>query len=52
MGFDNEMAALEKAIKLRGKDLSDLESMCSDAQLAREMAKVIQSPYCADVLTP
>ena len=40
MGFDNEIAALERAIKLRKKDLTDLESMCTDAQLAREMAKV------------
>lgn len=40
MGFDNEMEALEKAIKMRKKDLSDLESMCTDAQLARDMAKV------------
>lgn len=40
MGFDNEIAALEKAIKLRKRDLSDLENMCTDAQLARDMAKV------------
>ena len=45
MGFDNEIAALEKAIKLRQKDLTDLESMCSDAQLARDMAKVRETPF-------
>ena len=29
-----------KPWKLRNKDLGDLEHMCDDAQLAREMAKV------------
>lgn len=38
--FDNEIASLEKAIASRRAQLQELESMCSDAQLAREMAKV------------
>lgn len=45
MGFDNEIAALDKAIKLRKRDLSDLENMCTDAQLARDMAKVSKVRY-------
>jgi hypothetical protein len=40
LNFDNEIAALGEAIKLRKHDLSDLESMCTDAQLARDMSKV------------
>lgn len=40
LGFDNELAALEKAIKVRQKDLRDLQSMYVDAQLSRDMAKV------------
>lgn len=40
LGFDNQIAALEKAIKTRKKDLKELESMYTDAQLARDMAKV------------
>lgn len=40
LGFDNQIAALEKAIKTRRKDLKDLESMYTDAQLAKDMAKV------------
>lgn len=37
--FDNQIAALEKAIKQRQKDLKDLQSMCNDAQMARDIAK-------------
>ncbi|XP_064395156.1 outer dynein arm-docking complex subunit 3-like isoform X2 [Halichondria panicea] len=39
LGFDREIADLEKAIKTRSKDLKELENMCNDAQLARDMAK-------------
>lgn len=44
LGFDNEIAALEKAIKKRRKDLQELESMYNDAQHSRDMAKVSSSP--------
>ena len=44
LGFDNQIAALEKAIKTRRKDLNDLESMYTDSQLARDMAKVHSRP--------
>ena len=40
LGFDNAIAALEKGIANRKSQLEDLESMCNDAQLARDMAKV------------
>lgn len=40
LGFDNEIAALEKAIKTRRRDLRELETVCSDAQLSLEMSKV------------
>ena len=40
LGFDNEIATLEKGIKQRRSDFKDLESMCNDAQLSRDMAKV------------
>ena len=40
MGFDNEIAAIEGSIRFKNKELYDLESMCSDAQMARDMAKV------------
>ena len=49
LGFDNDIAALEKAIKKRRKDFRELESMLSDAQLSRDMAKV--SPPDATVQT-
>lgn len=49
LGFDNDIAALEKAIKKRRKDFRELESMLSDAQLSRGMAKV--SPPDATVQT-
>ena len=48
LGFDNDIAALEKAIKKRRKDFRELESMLSDAQLSRDMAKV--SPPDATLL--
>lgn len=40
LGFDNAIAALEKGISGRKTQLEDLESMCNDAQLARDMAKL------------
>ena len=40
LGFDNEIATLEKAIKQRRSDFKDLDGMCNDAQLSRDMAKV------------
>ena len=40
LGFDNAIAAVEKGIANRKLQLGDLESMCNDAQLARDMSKV------------
>lgn len=45
LGFDNAIAALEKGISGRKGQLQDLESMCNDAQLARDMAKVHACQY-------
>ena len=38
--FDNELAGVEKNIKKRRSDLRELQSMFTDAQLSRDMAKV------------
>lgn len=46
LGFDNELTALEKAIDKRKKDLKDLESMCADAQQARDLVKVRRLCRC------
>jgi chromosome segregation ATPase len=40
LGFDNAIAELEKAISGRKGQLGDLQSMCNDAELAREMARM------------
>lgn len=37
--FDNQIAELEKAIKTRRRDFKELQSMSSDAQMARDMAR-------------
>jgi len=39
LGFDNELTELEKAIAKRKKDLKELESMCADAQQAKDLVK-------------
>lgn len=46
LGFDNEIATLEKAIKQRRSDFTDLDGMCNDAQLSRDMAKVRRAGNC------
>lgn len=40
LNFDNEITALEGAIRIRKKNLTELQSMYGSAEDAREMAKV------------